>query len=179
MRIWTAATLEVAGEVPGPLRELGVADHQTLTFDEGLPAQPWVVLRRDGAVLDARLRLERPPPSVAGEWGVSWEPEPEPDDNRGFTEAEQRVITASITAIKIQVAIALPPGPAAEISAALDDIDATSSRMGRSEWRKYVNGSLIDLGVRGVVTADHVQFVFNLLRAGIAQLTGLELPALQ
>jgi hypothetical protein len=172
------AALEVAGESPGPSEELDGTSPQRVKFDAPVPAVPWVVLRRDGAVLDSRLQLERPHAGAVGEWGVTWEPEPEPADDSPFTVDEQQAISASIAAIKIQVAVSLPPIQGAEMSAALDDMDRKSSRQGRLEWRKYVYGSLVDLGVRSVVTWPHVDFVFNLLRRGIAQLTGLELPAL-
>jgi hypothetical protein len=51
------ATLEVAGDVPGPTKRLTGRSPQSADFDfsEGLPPQAWVVLRRGSTWLDRRF----------------------------------------------------------------------------------------------------------------------------
>jgi len=172
------ATLEVSGELPGVAKKLGAAETQTFRFDSDLPPLPWLALHRDGLMLDQRRQLQRLPPGVSGEWGVTWEPEPLLEDDSPFTAEEQERIRIAIISVKVAVTAQLGAGPTTNaLGEALDDIAEKTARMGRLELRKYVYGAFVDLVVRDVVTWDHVRVVFNLLRGAIG-ITGLQLPAL-
>jgi hypothetical protein len=129
-------------------------------------------------LLDTRRRLERQPPGAEPEMGVSWEPEPDPTDNSPFSVEEQDEIHAAITAVKIQLQIALgDQEDAKRLAHVLDTADERArSGMGRLDWRERFYGALIDAGMRGVITGPHVKLAFDLLRVGIRALTGLEIP---
>jgi hypothetical protein len=173
------ATLEVAGDLPGPFEDLDAMTPRKVTFESDLPPQPWLVLRRDGRMLDARRQLQRPPLGVEGEWGVTWEAPPDPTDNSPFSRDEQEHINTAILAIKFKIATELPPGPSLEnLQALLDSANEKKTWLGRIDWRTCIIGSLIELLANHAVTEPHARLVWGLLRVGLAQLHGTVLPAL-
>lgn len=174
------ATLEVAGEVPGPTHSLGPEASQQHRFDTRLPDLAWLALHREGVLLDTRHRLERPPRGAEAEMGVTWEPEPDPADNSPFTLEEQEEIRRVITAVKFQLHLELGNHEdAARLGQILDRADESAkSGTGRIEWRERLYGALFDAALRDLITWPHFKLAFGLLRVGVRALTGFEIPAI-
>jgi hypothetical protein len=174
------STLELAGEVPGVTHQLGPEWSQSVQFDRRLPEEhAWLGLHRDGELVDSRRQLERPSRGQASEAGVTFEPEPAEIDNSPFTDEERVFVRQALVAVKLELRMQIDNDTEADrLDAILDEAAEATKRLNRIDWKRCLYMSVVEAGMRGLVTWDHVKIALALLRAGVRQLTGIDFPAL-
>lgn len=177
------AHLELAGDVPGQGLRVQRSGSQTIRFatPAGLPAGSWLVLHKNGNWLDRR-NLPYPPSLQWQEPGVEYEVDPPgPSDNSMFSNDEQHEIREALAAVKLQLLARVLEHEPSEIRVlehTLDDVSDALTRLGRSDWRTYVYGAFLTVIVEGLVPPDTVRTVAVMLGHAVAQLFGMQLPAL-